>query len=87
MRSPLASLDAFVERTLIPMTVAGLGLGLAATAVGQETLAVWAWTLPALVVGIWLLGHIIADLLHKEAGVDVIAVLAIAAEEPVAKAA
>ena len=30
-----------------------------------------------MVVGAWLLGNIIADLLRKEAGVDVIAVLAI----------
>jgi heavy metal translocating P-type ATPase len=77
MRNLLASLNAFVEHVLLPMTVAGLVLGLAATAAGQETLASWLWTLPALVVGIWLLAHIVADLLRKEAGVDVIAVLAI----------
>ncbi len=77
MRSLLISVDAIVERILLPMTVAGLVLGLGATAAGQETLAFWAWTLPAVVVGIWLLGHIISDLLRKEAGVDVIAVLAI----------
>jgi heavy metal translocating P-type ATPase len=73
----LSALNVLAERVLLPLTLAGLVLGIAAWATGQDQLAFWAWTLPAAVVGVWLLGNIIKDLLHKEAGVDVIAVLAI----------
>src|SRR5262249_5199325 len=38
----------------------------------------WAWTVPAVIVGIRLAWQIIRDLLDHEAGVDIIALLAIA---------
>lgn len=52
-------------------------LGLALTGAGQKDLADQAWSVPAVVVGLWLAFSIVRDLLHREAGVDVIAVLAI----------
>ena len=45
---------------------------------GNEQLALWAWTIPAVIVGVRLAWSIIRDLLAGEAGVDVIAILAIA---------
>ncbi|MEO5965742.1 MAG: heavy metal translocating P-type ATPase, partial [Candidatus Limnocylindrales bacterium] len=70
-------LGALVRRLLLPLTVAGLALGLLATIAGADTLARWCWTLPALVVSAWLSASIVRDLVHRKAGVDVIAVLAI----------
>jgi heavy metal translocating P-type ATPase len=69
--------DALSERILLPMSVGGLALGLLLVVLGQSGPAAIAWTVPSVVVGIWLLLAIIRDLLHREAGVDVIAVLAI----------
>ncbi len=77
MTSLLARLNELAERVLLPLTVGGLALGLVANAAGQETAAWWLWTVPSAIVGAWLLGNIIADLVRREAGVDVIAVLAI----------
>jgi len=62
---------------LLPLTIGGLILGLAAWWAGNETAATWCWAIPSIVVGIWLAASIIRDLLHGEAGVDLIAVLAI----------
>ncbi len=73
----LLSLEAFVGRLLLPLTVGGLVLGLAAIAAGHDEVAGWAWTAPAFVVGAWLAVSIVRDLIRREAGVDVIAVLAI----------
>ncbi len=73
----LEALDSVAERALLPLTLAGLVIGLVATVAGNDTLAWWAWTVPAALVGVWLAISIIRDLLHHEAGVDVIAVLAI----------
>ena len=70
-------LNALAERVMLPLTLGGLVLGLVATAAGLDSLAWWAWTLPAFIVGVWLVASIIADLLRHEAGVDIIAVLAI----------
>ena len=78
MTSLLARLNELAERVLLALTLGGLIVGLGATAAGQETIAWWVWTAPSAIVGIWLLGNIIADLVHRESGVDVIAVLAIA---------
>ena len=44
---------------------------------GNEQAATWCWAVPSVVVGAWLTFSIIRDLLHREAGVDLIAVLAI----------
>ena len=73
----LTSLNSLAERVMLPLTAGGLVLGIVATAAGQDQLAWWAWTVPAAIVGIWLIASIIADLLAHEAGVDIIAVLAI----------
>ncbi len=62
---------------MLPLTAGGLVLGIVATVAGNDSLAWWAWTVPALLVGIWLVASIIADLIRHEAGVDIIAVLAI----------
>ncbi|MEI7742587.1 MAG: heavy metal translocating P-type ATPase [Chloroflexota bacterium] len=78
MTKILASLNSLAERVLLPLTLGGLIIGILATAAGQEAVAWIAWTLPAAIVGVWLLGNIVADLIRREAGVDVIAVLAIA---------
>ena len=77
MTRNFAALGSLAERLLLPLTAGGLVLGLVATVVGLEGLAWWAWTVPAAIVGIWLAASIVADLLAREAGVDVIAVLAI----------
>ena len=73
----LNSLNTLAERIMLPITAGGLVIGLVAMVAGQESLAWWAWTVPAVIVGIWLVASIIADLLNHEAGVDIIAVLAI----------
>ncbi len=44
---------------------------------GNEQAATWCWVVPSVIVGAWLTVSIIRDLLHREAGVDLIAVLAI----------
>jgi len=63
---------------LLLLTLGGLVLGIGANWAGNEQLAAWAWTIPAIVVGVRLAWSIVRDLLHHEAGVDVIALLAIA---------
>ena len=77
MTEPLTTLAALFKRTLLPLTAGGLGLGIIATIAGNDALAWWAWTVPALIVGIWLVASIVGDLIRHEAGVDIIAVLAI----------
>jgi heavy metal translocating P-type ATPase len=77
MTKILTALNSLAERIMLPLTAGGLLLGLVATVAGQDSLAWWAWTVPAAMVGIWLIASIIADLLAHEAGVDIIAVLAI----------
>jgi len=62
---------------LLGLTVVGLLAGLVLTWVGRHDLATWAWTVPTVFVGIRLLNSIVRDLLAREAGVDVIAILAI----------
>ncbi len=73
----LEALDSITERVMLPLTLGGLIIGLIAVVAGNDTLAWWAWTVPAVLVGVWLTISIVRDLLHHEAGVDVIAVLAI----------
>ncbi|HEY3336069.1 MAG TPA: heavy metal translocating P-type ATPase [Candidatus Limnocylindrales bacterium] len=70
-------LGALAGRLLLPLTIVGLGAGLLAMAAGSDELAWWCWTVPSVVVGTRLAVSIVRDLLHGEAGVDVIAVLAI----------
>ena len=62
---------------MLPFTAGGLVLGVVATIAGNDALAWWAWTIPALLVAVWLAASIVADLIRHKAGVDIIAVLAI----------
>jgi len=62
---------------LLGLTVAGLVGGLLLTALGREDLAIWVWAGPTVVIGARLVWSIVRDLIAREAGVDVIAVLAI----------
>jgi heavy metal translocating P-type ATPase len=73
----LAAFDTVTERVMLPLTAAGLALGLVASLAGLDALAWWAWTGPSVLVGLWLAVSIVRDLIHGEAGVDVIAILAI----------
>ena len=63
---------------LLALTIAGLVGGLILTWTGHEDLATWVWAVPAVIVGVRLVWSIVRDLLAGAAGVDVIAVLAIA---------
>jgi len=62
---------------LLLFTAAGLAIGIVATATGHSELAAWAWTIPTVVVAARLAWTILRDLLRRQAGVDVIALLAI----------
>src|SRR6478609_80381 len=64
-------------RLLLPVTGVGLVAGLLAAAAGHDEIAWWCWTVPSVIVGTRLAVSIARDMLHGEAGVDVIAVLAI----------
>lgn len=72
-----AMVDRWRPFALLILTVVGLVLGLALTVIGREDLATLVWAGPAVLVGARLLWSIVRDLLAREAGVDVIAVLAI----------
>ena len=74
----LDAFDAAARRSMLPLTILGLLAGVIAALAGADDVAWWCWTVPAAIVGLWLLVSIIRDLLRREAGVDVIAVLAIA---------
>jgi len=63
---------------LLILTIAGLVGGLLMTWAGEAALAAWCWGVPSVIVGIRLAWSILRDLLARKAGVDVIAVLAIA---------
>jgi len=78
MGGVLDRLDAYAARLLLPLTLGGLLLGLAFSFAGNEAASTWCWTVPSLLVGTWLALSIIRDLLRGKAGVDLIAVLAIA---------
>jgi heavy metal translocating P-type ATPase len=62
---------------LLPLCAAGLALGLAFAWAGHDDLATIAWVVPSGIVGVRLAWSILRRLLAREAGVDVIAVLAI----------
>ena len=62
---------------LLPLCAAGLALGLAFAWAGRDDLATIAWAVPSGIVGVRLAWSILRDLMAGEAGVDVIAVLAI----------
>jgi heavy metal translocating P-type ATPase len=77
MRGLLSMLNRLAERILLPLTLLGLVLGIALWLAGHEDWAAIAWTIPSVIVAVWLAASIIADLIGGEAGVDVIAILAI----------
>ncbi len=74
MRAFAARLRPFA---LLILTLVGLVAGLLLIWAGEDELAAWAWIVPSVVVGVRLAWSIVRDLLAGEAGVDVIAVLAI----------
>lgn len=66
-----------LERGLLPLTILGLVGGIVLAWSGHPDAARAAWTVPSVVVAVRLAWSIAVDLLHREAGVDVIAILAI----------
>src|SRR5690348_1406845 len=74
LRAPAA---AVVARVLLPLAFASLVAGLVLTAIGSEPVASLIWTIASAIVGLRLALSIGRDLLAREAGVDVIALLAI----------
>ena len=62
---------------LLPLCTAGQALGLGLAWAGRDDLAAITWVVPSGIVGARLAWSILRDLLAREAGVDVIAVLAI----------
>ncbi len=62
---------------LLVLTATGLVVGVVATIVGRPDLAMWAWTIPTVIVAVRLGWSILRDLVARKAGVDVIALLAI----------
>ncbi|CAN5637545.1 heavy metal translocating P-type ATPase [soil metagenome] len=62
---------------LLALTVSGLVGGLVLSWTGQDDVATWFWTVPTIAVGLRLIWSIVRDLLAGNAGVDVIAILAI----------
>jgi cation transport ATPase len=77
VRTLRARLAALVERGILPLTIVGLAAGLAFASAGQEAAAAICWTIPSAIVAVRLAWSIVVDLLHREAGVDIIAILAI----------
>ncbi len=67
-----------LQRSLLPLTAGGLALGIVLALSGRDDLAAVAWAIPSAVIGLRLAWSILSDLAHGEAGVDVIAILAIA---------
>lgn len=66
-----------LQVALLPLTVIGLCLGLGLSWAGSGDLAAWCWAIPSVLVGVRLAWSIVRDLIRGEAGVDVIAILAI----------
>ena len=62
---------------LLGLTLIGLVGGLILMWLGRDEIADWLWAIPTVIVGIRLLISIVRDLLARQAGVDVIAILAI----------
>jgi heavy metal translocating P-type ATPase len=77
MRRFLAALGVLAERTLLPLSIGGLALGGVLWVAGHDDWAAVVWTIPSVVVAVWLAASILADLVAGEAGVDIIALLAI----------
>jgi heavy metal translocating P-type ATPase len=78
---PVSTIDRarhLVDRAILPMTVAGLVVGMGLTWAGNTEAAALAWTIPSVVVAVRLAWAIVRDLLRGELGVDLIAILAIA---------
>ncbi len=67
-----------VDLAILPMTVAGLVIGLALTWAGNAEAADLAWAIPSVIIAVRLTWGILRDLAHGELGVDLIAILAIA---------
>jgi heavy metal translocating P-type ATPase len=66
-----------LQLLLLPISAGGLALGVGLAVAGRPELAAIAWAVPAVVLALWLAASIVRDLVHREGGVDVIALLAI----------
>ena len=77
MRPFVSALGRLAERVLLPLSLGGLALGGALWVAGRAELAALAWSVPSIIVAAWLAASIVADLIGREAGVDIIALLAI----------
>jgi heavy metal translocating P-type ATPase len=75
--APAETLRGLIERWVLPMTIVGLAGGLALAWAGRPDEAALAWAIPSLIVAVRLAWSIVRDLLARELGVDVIAILAI----------
>jgi heavy metal translocating P-type ATPase len=70
-------LEPMVDRLLLLLAIVALPLGLVLLAAGRPEAADAAWAMVTALVGVRLLISILVDLVHREAGVDIIALLAI----------
>jgi heavy metal translocating P-type ATPase len=66
-----------LARIALPMTIAGLAGGILLDLTGNLDAAFWVYTIPSAIIAARLAWDIIRDLLARETGVDVIALLAI----------
>ncbi len=74
---PIEVLRTAIERSMLPLTLAGLLIGLVMAWVGNTEAAALLWMVPSLLVAIRLAWSIARDLISGELGVDIIAILAI----------
>jgi heavy metal translocating P-type ATPase len=74
---PIEVLRTAIERSMLPLTLAGLLVGLVMAWAGNNQAAALLWMVPSLLVAIRLAWSIARDLVAGELGVDIIAILAI----------
>ena len=69
MNRLFSSLGSLAERVLLPLSLGGLVIGIGLWLAGRDDLAAVIWTIPSVVVAIWLAGSILADLIATRNGV------------------
>jgi len=74
---PIERAARLLERSVLPLTIAGLIGGLALNWAGNPDAAALAWAVPSVIVAVRLAWAIARNLLAGEIGVDIIAILAI----------
>ncbi|WP_026190533.1 heavy metal translocating P-type ATPase [Methylobacterium sp. WSM2598] len=77
-----------LRRGLVGLPLLGLGLGLAAQALGAPQMAAWAWAVPTLIVLAVLVAEVVTSLARGDVGLDLVALLsmggALALQQPLA---